>query len=280
MSTGLHQYSRFVAFSTFLLIIAGGLVTSTGSGLSVPDWPLSYGQMFPPMIGGIRFEHTHRVIAGFVGCLTLILAVIIYLKEKRSWVKWLGFVAVLAVVAQAVLGGITVIYLLPTVVSVLHACLAQTFFSLLAALCLFTSQEWKGHVTYPCQNASSIQRLLVVTTIFIYLQLVTGAIVRHTKGEGLLYHLTLAGLIAMHAIFILVKIAKENEIRKKFLTPAICLLSLVLLQILLGSGVFVLPLSRVLVTTAHQANGALILATGVVFTLRAFRCLKVKMAAA
>src|SRR3989338_7502352 len=122
MSSGLHRYSQFVMFSTFLLILAGGLVTSTGSGLSVPDWPLSYGQVFPPMIGGIRFEHTHRLIAGFVGCLTLILAVSLYLKEKRTWVKWMGLAALLAVIAQAVLGGLTVIYLLPTAISVLHSC--------------------------------------------------------------------------------------------------------------------------------------------------------------
>jgi len=263
--------------STFLLIVAGGLVTSTGSGLSVPDWPLSYGQMFPPMIGGIRFEHTHRLIAGFVGCLTLILAISLYLEEKRIWVKWLGLTALLAVVAQAVLGGLTVIYLLPTTISILHACLAQTFFSLLAALCLFTSQEWKNDAVYPCQNASSIQRLFVTTTIFIYLQLIAGAIVRHTKGGGLYYHLTLAALIAMHLIFILVKIAKENKIRDKFLTPVIFLLSLLILQILLGAGVFVLPLSRILVTTAHQVNGALILASAVVLSLRSFRSLRTEI---
>src|SRR3990167_35751 len=140
-SNGLNQYSRFVTFATFLLIVAGGLVTSTGSGLSVPDWPLSYGQLFPPMVGGIRFEHTHRVIAGIVGFLTLLLAIAVFLVEKRKWVHWLGLTALLAVVAQAILGGITVIYLLPTAASVIHACLAQTFFSLLASLCLVTSKE-------------------------------------------------------------------------------------------------------------------------------------------
>ncbi len=277
MNSGLHRYSQFVMFSTFLLIVAGGLVTSTGSGLSVPDWPLSYGQAFPPMIGGIRFEHTHRLIAGFVGCLTLILAVSLYLKEKRAWVKWLGLAALLAVVAQAVLGGLTVIYLLPTAVSVVHACLAQTFFSLIAALCLFTSQEWKDGAVYPCQNASSIRRLLITTTIFIYLQLIAGAIVRHTKGGGLSYHLTLAALIAMHLIFILIKVAKENKIRDKFLPPVIFLLSLLMLQILLGAGTFVAPLNRVLITTAHQTNGALILAAAVVLSLRSFRSLRTEI---
>lgn len=280
MSSGLHRYSQFVMFSTFLLIVAGGLVTSTGSGLSVPDWPLSYGQAFPPMIGGIRFEHTHRLIAGFVGCLTLILTISLCLKERRIWVKWLGLAALLAVVLQAVLGGLTVIYLLPTAISVLHACLAQTFFSLIAALCLFTSQEWKSGAVYPCQNAASIRRLWVTTTIFIYLQLIAGAIVRHTKGGGLYYHLTLAALIAMHLIFILIKITKENKIREKFLAPAIFLLSLLMLQILLGAGTFVVPLSRVLIATAHQANGALILATAVVLSLRSFRSLRTEIQAA
>ena len=283
-SNGLNQYSRFVTFATFLLIVAGGLVTSTGSGLSVPDWPLSYGQLFPPMLGGIRFEHTHRVIAGIVGFLTLLLAIAVFLVEKRKWVRWLGLTALLAVVAQAILGGVTVIYLLPTAVSVIHACLAQTFFSLLASLCLVTSKEWKEAPPFGSGYAVSIQRLFTVTTAFIYLQLIAGAIVRHTKGEGTYYHVTLAFLIAMHLVFILLKICKESGLREKFLRPVVFLLGLVVFQITMGFGAFIVTLvlprtevastGQVLITTAHQANGALILATAVVLTLRSFRWLR------
>src|SRR3989338_8996050 len=182
MSSGLHRYSQFVMFSTFLLIIAGGLVTSTGSGLSVPDWPLSYGQFFPPMIGGIRFEHTHRVIAGIVGLMTFAMAILLFKYEKRRWVRDLGLIAVVAVTLQALLGGITVIYLLPTWISVVHACLAQTFFCLVASIAWVTSAAWEraGEASHT-RNAASLRRLAVITVCFAYLQLIVGAIVRHAS---------------------------------------------------------------------------------------------------
>jgi heme A synthase len=124
----LHRFAVLTAGSTFLLIVAGGLVTSTGSGLAVPDWPLSYGTLFPPMVGGILYEHTHRVVAAFVGLLTAVLAAWLWKCEPRRWVRNLGFVSLAAVVLQGILGGLTVLYRLPTPISVIHACLAQTFF--------------------------------------------------------------------------------------------------------------------------------------------------------
>src|SRR3989338_3837872 len=126
----LRCFSKWVCGATLFLIFVGGLVTSTGSGLSVPDWPLSYGTLFPPMVGGIRFEHTHRLIAGFVGLLTLALAVWSSRREPRRSLRRLGWIALAAVVAQAVLGGITVLQQLPLPVSVAHACLGQLFFCL------------------------------------------------------------------------------------------------------------------------------------------------------
>ena len=124
----LHHYTKLVAGATLVLIVAGGLVTSTGSGLAVPDWPLSYGMLFPPMVGGILYEHGHRMIAGTVAVLTAIMALWLKLREPRRWVRRLGGLALLAVVLQAVLGGLTVIFLLPDAISIAHACLAQTFF--------------------------------------------------------------------------------------------------------------------------------------------------------
>ncbi|MDO8665570.1 MAG: COX15/CtaA family protein, partial [Gemmatimonadales bacterium] len=120
----LHRYALAVAGATFVLVVAGGLVTSTGSGLSVPDWPLSFGTLFPRMEGGVRFEHTHRLIAAGVGLLTIALAVWIARREPRRWVRGLAFVAVGAVVIQGVLGGLTVLFKLPTPISVAHASLA------------------------------------------------------------------------------------------------------------------------------------------------------------
>ena len=273
------------AAGTFLLIIAGGLVTSTGSALSVPDWPLSYGQFFPPMIGGIRFEHTHRVIAATVGLLTLALTVCFLIAEKRAWVKALSIFSLVMVVAQAVLGGITVKYLLPTPVSVAHACLGQTFFAVLCALGLFTSQEWLHHSWAQVKRAGTIQRLFLTTATFVYIQLILGAAVRHTSHhEGLNYHFLTAFLIIIHVLFIIPKVTKEKETQKLFLKPLMFLGVLVISQIFLGLGSYIYKIvllpgpmprtSEVLFTTAHQSNGALILGTVVVLTLRSFRLLE------
>src|SRR5437667_2183294 len=122
-----HRLCLALSACTLFLIFVGGLVTSTGSGLSVPDWPLSYGRLMPPMVGGIFYEHGHRMVASAVGLLTVVLAVWLSRREPRAWVRRLGYAALAAVVAQGVLGGLTVIFLLPTAVSVAHACLAQTF---------------------------------------------------------------------------------------------------------------------------------------------------------
>jgi len=129
----LHRFTLFVAICILVLIAAGGLVTSTGSALAVPDWPLSYGQVMPPMVGGILYEHGHRMIATFVGVLTTVLAVWYWQKESRNWVRNLALGALAAVIAQGVLGGLTVLFLLPTPVSVSHATLAQTFFVIVSS---------------------------------------------------------------------------------------------------------------------------------------------------
>ncbi len=144
----LHLYAVLVALSTAVLIFAGGLVTSTGSGLSVPDWPTTYGWFmftFPleKMVGGIRFEHTHRLIASTVGFLILVLAVWLRLAEPRQWVRRLGYIALGAVVTQGILGGITVLWFLPDPISIAHASLAQLVFCLTIAIALTTSPGWK-----------------------------------------------------------------------------------------------------------------------------------------
>src|SRR5262245_45069052 len=132
---GLHRFALFTACSTAFLIFVGGLVTSNEAGLSVPDWPTSYGWnmfTFPysKWVGGIFYEHVHRLIASFVGFLTVVLTVWIHLKERRRWVRWLSVGALLAVITQGVLGGLTVIFWLPLAISMTHATLAQTFFCL------------------------------------------------------------------------------------------------------------------------------------------------------
>ncbi len=281
----LNRFALFTAACTFILIVAGGLVTSTESGLSVPDWPLSYGQAFPPMIGGIRFEHTHRLIAGFVGLLTLALMLVVFKTDERKWMKGLGAAAFLAVVLQAVLGGITVLYLLPRAVSVTHACLAQSFFSLITCLAYFTSREWREGQTAETPVAASLQRLIAVTALFIFLQLVVGALVRHGKKTDPIIqsHYMLAFLIFIHTIFVLMKTSREAGVKKKFFPHALLLAGLVTFQIFIGFGAFIFTrmlespvpsTGNVLFTTAHQANGALILATATLLTVRLLRFLK------
>src|SRR5438128_10802207 len=143
----LHRFARVVSGCTVLLVLAGSLVTSTGSGLSVPDWPTSYGWnmfTFPPSkwVGGILYEHGHRLIASTVGLLTIVLATWLWLCESRQWLKRLGLVALGAVVAQGVLGGLTVLFFLPAAISTAHAALAEIFFCLTIAIALFTSPRW------------------------------------------------------------------------------------------------------------------------------------------
>src|SRR5687768_2266488 len=123
-----HRFAVATVAATLALIFIGGLVTSTGSGLAVPDWPLSYGMLMPPMVGGVFYEHGHRMAATFVGFLTTILAVWTSRSEPRAGVRRLAWAALLAVIAQGLLGGLTVKFLLPRPVSVTHACLAQAFF--------------------------------------------------------------------------------------------------------------------------------------------------------
>src|SRR5512146_401104 len=178
----LKAYSLVLAVCTFLLVIAGGLVTSTDSGLSVPDWPLSYGKLMPPMVGGIFYEHGHRMIATAVGFLTVVLVILFFRKEERSWMRKLSLVALLAVITQGVLGGLTVLLLLPTWISVSHATLAQSFFSLTIIIALVTSPFWRNHEPRELPAIRRTRTLAVATTGVVLLQLVLGALMRHTQS--------------------------------------------------------------------------------------------------
>src|SRR6266849_2024893 len=169
-TTGLHRFAVLTAGATFALLFVGGLVTSTGSGLAVPDWPLSFGLVFPPMAGGVLFEHGHRLAAAAVGCLTVVLALWTVVGEPRPGVRALGLLALLAVVLQGVLGGITVLYKLPPAVSVTHACLAQTFFCLTVTLALVTSPAWSA--PRPRRSPAALGVLGGITTAAVFGQLV------------------------------------------------------------------------------------------------------------
>ena len=182
----LHRFAVLVAGATFLLVIAGGLVTSTGSGLAVPDWPLSFGQVFPKLEGGVLFEHGHRMVAAAVGLLTAVLAAWAWRREPRRWVRRLGLAALGAVVLQGMLGGTTVLLRLPSSVSVAHAGLAQVFFCLTVALAVVTSAWWADAkpASAPEPGAPTTRTLTLAAATVVYAQILLGAVVRHT-GAGL-----------------------------------------------------------------------------------------------
>src|ERR1700686_3789073 len=175
-----HRFAVFTACCTFLLLIAGALVTSNDAGLSVPDWPLSYGSLTPPMVGGIFYEHGHRVIAACVGLLRVVLAVWLWRVETRRWVRWLGVAAVGAVIAQGILGGITVLFFLPAPISAAHATLAQIFFCTVVSIALFTSAWWQREQPMVVDRPGvPIFSICIATAGATLLQLVLGAAFRH-----------------------------------------------------------------------------------------------------
>ena len=182
----LHLFAVVTAAATFLLIFVGGLVTSTGSGLSVPDWPTTYGQnMFTypidQWVGGIKYEHGHRLFASLVGFLTVILTVWVMLKEERKWVRWLTYFSLAAVIIQGILGGLTVLFLLPTAISVSHGMLAQSFFCVISTIALVTSRWWReGTESIPSESTNVLQYLSLAAVAMVFIQLAFGAILRHT----------------------------------------------------------------------------------------------------
>ncbi len=282
----LHRYAVFVAFATFLLIIAGALVTSNDAGLSVPDWPTSFGSFrIPPggMVGGVLYEHGHRIVAGTVGLLTIILALWLWLKEPRRWVRRLGGIAVGAVIAQAVLGGITVLFYLPVVVSVGHATLAQIFFCIMVSVALFTRPDW-GWEEPKIEDTSnpSLRHLTAATTLSILLQLVLGAAFRHS-GLGIVPHLVGAAIVTLLVGWVVSRVLREFAQEPRLRRPALLLLALLAAQILLGIGSYVMKLAArdapqplpagVAVTTTHVAVGALVLAASLIVMLESYRTL-------
>ncbi len=306
-SVWLHRYAVLTAGATLLLIMAGGLVTSTGSGLAVPDWPLAFGMVFPPMVGGVLFEHGHRMIATFVGMLTVVLAVWIWKSEGRRWLRYLGLAALAAVVVQGLLGGITVLYLLPTAVSVTHACLAQIFFCLTISIALFTSRGWQVPGS-PVEDRGSVplRGLTILASATVFLQLLLGAIMRHmgaglaipdfplsfghvfppldglplgpeegalvTRSQVLVHfaHRSWSVIVLAVVVWVASQISRRHPGRRAVAGPARLLLGLVIVQVAVGAHV-IWTGKAVAVTTVHVATGASILATSVVLCLQTWR---------
>jgi heme a synthase len=292
----LHRYAKLVALSTVLLIGAGGMVTSTGSGLSVPDWPNTYGWfMFSfPMskwVGGIRYEHTHRLIASTVGFLTIVLAIWTWRVEPRAWVRRLAFAALGAVILQGLLGGLTVLLLLPPAVSIGHAGLAQLFFCLTVTLAVVTSTSWRA-ASSPL-NDVMLRRITLTTTALVYTQILIGATMRHigaglaiptfplafghvlppiwTTGIAIHFAHRMGALVVVSAVLLTAAHVRHwHRTRAELMRPAAMLVLFVCSQATLGALVVMSSLQPI-INTAHVVNGALVLATSLVLTLRVHR---------
>ena len=296
----LHLYALVVAASTALLIFAGGLVTSTGSGLSVPDWPNSYGWFmftFPleNMVGGIFYEHSHRLIASTVGFLILVMAIVLWRVEARTWVRRLGYIALAAVITQGILGGITVLWYLPDPISIAHASLAQIVFCLTTTIAVATAPGWQRayDASGGVPDDAVLRRVAVVTTALVYLQIVIGATMRHTDAGlaipdfpwafGRLVPPHWSPQIAIHfahrvgALLVTAMVVAtaghvlyHHRRRHVLARPAIALIGLVALQIILGA-LTVLSRKHYIINSLHVVNGGLVLVTSLVLTLRAHR---------
>jgi len=292
----LYKYSRFVVGCTILLILAGSFVTSTDSGLSVPDWPTTYGWnmfTFPlsRMVGGIFYEHGHRLIASAVGVLTIGLAVWLWLADRRRWMRWLGVAALGAIVAQGVLGGLTVLFFLPPAVSTAHAGLAEIFFCITVAIAVCTSPSWNAAAS-PVDD-SRLRSIATLTTSVIYAQILIGAVMRHT-GAGLAIpdfpwmfghvvpdhwstriavhfaHRTGALVAAIAVLSTAAYIWRRHTDRVELANPALKLVILTVFQVTLGA-LTVLTHRQVWINSLHVVCGALVLTTSLVITLRSWQ---------
>jgi cytochrome c oxidase assembly protein subunit 15 len=294
----LRVYTKIVAACTFLLLLAGGMVTSTGSGLSVPDWPLSFGKVMPAMEGGVLYEHGHRMVATLVGSLIVVEALWLWRAEPRRWVRAMGWIALAGVIVQGVLGGLTVLLGLPDPVSVSHAALAEIVFGITITIALARSRGWveAGPAEGMDTGVPSLSVLAGVCAGAIFLQILLGAVVRHT-GAGLAIptfplaygrlvpplesfpvaihfaHRVGALVVALLATLVVARTLRRHHGLPLLVRPAALLGLLLAGQIALGGWV-IWSYKAAWVTTAHLGTGALLFATGLTLALRAWRHLE------
>ena len=269
-----HRLALVTLAATSVLIVLGGVVTNTGAALAVPDWPSTFGYnmfLFPwtQMVGGIFYEHSHRLAGAAVGLLTLALAAALWHRGGR--LRWLGIAAVAVVVLQGVLGGLRVTLLAATL-AIVHGSLAPAFFALLAAIALLTSRAAGGSLRGP---EPAVRRLAVAAVAAVYVQIVFGALLTH------------AGRLWLHVggalvVFVVVPIvgARLRKSGDPVAAPvARALLVLLGLQLLLGVGSFLVRFTTIwipgeqattlVLLVAHRLAGSLILGAAVVLALRA-----------
>jgi heme a synthase len=268
-----------------VLIVLGALVTSNDAGLSVPDWPTSFGSLYkiPPMVGGVKYEHGHRMFAEFIGLLIIAMAVWTQRVERRKWMKVLGWIALAAVIGQGVLGGITVLFYLPWAISTAHATLAQTIFCLVTAMALFTSKSWLQDAEPIAEQGltPSTPALTAIAAACVWVQLILGAAFRHS-GIKLLPHLIGACIVTAMLCWTVVRVLSRYGNVAQLRKPAQTVLALLMIQLGLGFFAYLTRLqwgkdavqpmaSMIISTVSHVAGGALVLATGVILAIQTRR---------
>jgi cytochrome c oxidase assembly protein subunit 15 len=284
-----HWFAVFVACATFCLLVAGALVTSNDAGLSIPDWPTSFGSFnVPHLVGGVQFEWSHRAIAFSTGLLTIGIAVWTWISDRRRWMKGLALGALATIIAQGILGGLTVLYFQPPMVSSAHAAVAQTFFCIACAIALFTSRSWVEQTSEVLEDNRhpSLLTLSLLSIFILYAQLILGAMFRH-HGMSWLPHVLNAPVVAILITWTAVRALLQYPRADSFRRPAIAMLSLLIAQLFLGFLAFMTrvewgrdaaqpELPMVISTVAHVVTGALLLASTVILTIQAWRHLPVR----
>jgi heme a synthase len=286
MNTSYHPVLHRLAVSTvvwtILLLIAGALVTSNDAALSVLDWPKSHGAWIPPALtGGDVYEYSHRVIAGVLGVLTLLLTLFIWIKEERRWLRWFAAIALGGIVAQAILGGEVVIRLLHYWLPVMHACFAQIMFGALLSIAVFTSKWWvSDHAALEDHGSISIRSLALLNAIVIFFQVFLGAGFRH-NDMPIWPHAAGALAVLGMVIWTGAVLRKRFESSRELTTMRILLHSFFGVQFLLGIGTYWdrlvsaeaprPPGLLVFLTVTHTVIGALLFAVSILTILVCYR---------
>ncbi len=277
----LHRFAVLLAVWTLFLVVAGALVTSKDAGLSVPDWPLSYGKLMPPMEGNIFYEHGHRMIATVAGLLMVVMAVWLWRASTPRWLKNVGFAGVGIVILQGVLGGVTVLLMLPPIVSSAHACLAELFFSTTVAIALFTSNAWqRGAVPVNDGGSLSMRSVSFALPALVLLQVTLGAFARH-KAIGSIYHIANSALVTGAILYVTVRILLHYTEHAALRQTALAMLSITFAQVFLGIAAYMSRLATadavqpmpvmVTFTVLHVAAGALTMACSVILAIQVGR---------
>jgi heme a synthase len=283
------RLAKITVFATFLLLVAGALVTGNKAALSDPTWPKFVGEWYPKYwVGGLRFEDSHRLVASTVGILTLALAIMLQVKDSRPQIRKLGWGAFILVIAQAIIGGTIIHSKREPVISMLHGMVAQAFFCAVIALAVFTSKRWiygsSDRVRRP-ENTAFLKLLLLATGL-AYIQVVIGTGVRHTEKVFLPYLIThIAVGTSLFAVIVWLFLRTYHvyrevpELRKAalFLSWFICLQVALGIASIYANRARLEPemahLHHIVESTAHLAGGAIILAVLFTTTLRAYRLL-------